>query len=339
MGSAKQLTDAQKGAIVELKRTGLSHKKISTQLKVSKSAVSKILKRYNLEGNFSVRSRCGRPSKVSKHTKRRIKRAITTDPFLTSSDLIREVSPLRCVSTETVSRVLRKEFRLWARKVQRKPMMTKTHLQKRKEFCQQTKDWTAEDWSQVMWSDESNFYLFDQSVWRVRRTRGSDPSDHRFTQPTVKHPPHVMIWGCFSTAGRGGLAILPQNVTMNSARYLEVLESHLLPFMAIRNTTVFMQDGAPCHQSKKVKEWLENHGIQTLKWPPNSPDLNPIENLWCVMKRRINKLKITSIAQLKQAIVETWTQQTDSSLCNKLAASMPSRINAVIKNKYYPSKY
>ena len=197
MGSGKQLTDAQRGAIVELKRAGLSHKMICIQLKVSKSAVSKILKRYNMEGNFSVRSRCGRPSKVSKHTKRRMKKVISADPFLTSNDLIREVSPLRCVSTETVSRVLRKDFNLWARKVQRKPLMTKAHLQKRKEFCMRTKDWTADDWGHIMWSDESNFYLFDQSRWRVRRPKQSDPSDHRFTQPTVKHPPHVMVWVVF----------------------------------------------------------------------------------------------------------------------------------------------
>lgn len=339
MGSAKQLTDAQKGAIVELKRAGLSHRKICLQLNVSKSAVSKILKRYNEEKNFSVRSRCGRPSKVSKHTKRRMKKAITADPFLTSNDLIREVSPLRSVSTETVCRVLRRDLNLWARKVQRKPLMTKSHLQKRKEFCMQTKDWSVEDWSRVMWSDESNFYLFDQSRWRVRRSRHSDPHDHRFTQPTVKHPPHVMVWACFSATGRGGLAFLPQNVNMNSSRYLETLESHLLPFMAIRNATVFMQDGAPCHKAKKVTAWLNDHAIQTLQWPPNSPDLNPIENLWCIMKKKISKSKITSVEQLKNTILEVWTQQTDSSLCNRLVASMPSRIQAVMKNKYYPSKY
>jgi hypothetical protein len=57
-----------------------------------------------------------------------------------------------------------------------------------------------------------------------------------------------MVWGCFSgKRGRGGLYFLPKNYTMNGETYKKVLADHLLPFIRIHRTMVFLQDGAPCH--------------------------------------------------------------------------------------------
>ena len=55
-----------------------------------------------------------------------------------------------------------------------------------------------------------------------------------------------------------------------------------------------MHDGTPCHRRKAVKKFLEQKKIKTLEWPGNNPDLNPIENLWCVMKNKVSEKHPTS---------------------------------------------
>jgi hypothetical protein len=112
----------------------------------------------------------------------------------------------------------------------------------------------------------------------------------------VKHSDGIMICGSFSrNLGRGGLFFLPKNTTMNGNRYIKVLEDHLCDLYNIHQCNFFMQDSAPCHKAKKVMKWLEDRDIRILVWPGNSPDLNPIENCWNVMKSNLNSYNMPSV--------------------------------------------
>ncbi len=96
------------------------------------------------------------------------------------------------------------------------------------------------------------------------------------------------------------------------------------------------QDLAPAHTAKSTKSWLNDHGVGVLDWPANSPDLNPIENLWAIVKRNIRNKRPRNADELKATVKETrasiLTQQ-----CHKLITSMPRRIEAVIKAKGAPT--
>ncbi len=69
---------------------------------------------------------------------------------------------------------------------------------------------------------------------------------------------------------------------------------------------IFQQDLAPAHTAKSTKSWLNDHGVGVLDWPANSPDLNPIENLWGIVKRKMRNKRPKNADELKATVKETW---------------------------------
>ena len=109
--------------------------------------------------------------------------------------------------------------------------------------------------------------------------------------------------------------------------------------MPFHNCDIFMQDGAPCHRSKIVTYSLMKNNIKKLDWLGNSPDLNPIENLWTILKDKVAEKEPTNMENLQSAIEEVWTKEIIAVYCQKLVSSMPQRLRAVIANKGGNTKY
>jgi arsenate reductase-like glutaredoxin family protein len=144
-----------------------------------------------------------------------------------------------------------------------------------------------------------------------------------------------------SSKGTGRLYIVEG--TMRQDQYMKVLETRMIP-QAFEwfpgNQYTFMHDSAPCHKAKKVTEFLRNKKIQVLDWPGNSPDLNPIENLWELLKREISKELVTNKRQLIERLVDVWHRNENiKENCIKCIESMPQRIEAVIAAKGGVTKY
>ena len=110
---------------------------------------------------------------------------------------------------------------------------------------------------------------------------------------------------------------------VTSESYVSMLETFFSE-MDMSNK-VFMQDGAPAHTAKNTKNFLQERGISVLKWPPKSPDLNPIENLWGIVKSGIKvKLKFT-VKELKGEIKRVWNSIPQRDI-DALVLGFPRRV-------------
>ena len=150
-----------------------------------------------------------------------------------------------------------------------------------------------------------------------------------------------MVWGCFTADGLGPLIRI--NGRQKSSDYVDLLETHLLPFLDILDPDLeytFQDDSAPIHRARVVSNWFEENQVDHLPWPAQSPDLNPIEHLWDELERRVRR-RIplpTSEAELFSFLEEEW-YNLDESVYQNLINSMPNRILAVKKARGNPTKY
>ena len=260
-------------------------------------------------------------------------------PRYTSDELQKELSTAEIdVSSSTIRRRLLKKGSK-ARRPLKKQLLTNTMKEKRLNWALEHQDMTAEDWRKVLFSDESHFYVQGQRSQYVRRSDGEELKPCHIQQ-YVKHPEKQMFWGCFSYHGVGQLR--PITGMMNSTKYIEILQKSVLPTLnsMAEDNPIFQQDLAPCHTSKICKAFFENNVIRVLKWPGNSPDINPIENLWSIIKQRLRKCDCTTKSKLIQAIIQLWYHDTKiQENCQNLINSMPRRVQSLIKNNGGHIKY
>ena len=339
MARAKELTSEKRAQIQILRQHGMKVKDIATSVGVTHSCVVKTLQRISETDGYLSRRRSGRPRCTSTRDDRLIRRFVVANPFSTASEVSAEIFPNQSPSLCTIRRRLSNEMGLKSYKAARKPKLTPKNIKDRISFCKKFKDWGLDQWSRVMFTDETLMQQFRSSGHSVRR-----PPNQRFNVsyviPTVKSSHKLMIWGGICSKGRCGLWFMPNNITINGNVYLSILQEKVPAFINIHSLSVFQHDGAPCHQTKAVSAWLRQQRIEILgPWPGNSPDLNPIENCWKILKDKVAKLHPTSSDDLRQKVMEVWTQEINPEFCLKLVSSMPTRIKAVLKAKGMLTKY
>ncbi len=219
---------------------------------------------------------------------------------------------LSCKKEAYVNMVQKRHRVLWA----------KAHLKR-----------TVSKWKSVLWSDESKFdILVGNHGRRVLRAKeeGDLPACY---QHSVQKPASLMVWGCISAYGMGCLHVLEG--TMNAERYINVLEQNMLPSrwrLFQGRPCVFQQDNAKPHSAAITTAWLHSRRVRVLNWPACSPDLSRIENICCIIKRKIHQRRPQTLQQLETYIRQEWDQIPTPKL-QKLITSMPRHLQTVLKRR------
>jgi len=176
-------------------------------------------------------------------------------------------------------------------------------------------------WDNVIFSDEASFWA-KSSIRRVWATQAN-----RLIERTVKHPVKVHVWGCFSKQGFGTLHIFTQN--LDAAKMVQIYERVLLPsaqrwFTKKNENWLLQEDNDPKHRSRLCTAWKQENGVDVLDWPSQSPDANPIENVWALIKFKLRGKKIWTVKQLIRQIRFVWRSLSED-YAVKLVESMPRR--------------
>ena len=288
------LTDYQKDCIKRGSLKGIKPKVISDILGISSERIWQYVSRNKANfdlppkvvvKDYSVRLRIGRCILSIIEYSPRI--SIAKIPGL----LRRDFDCQSWVPGKTWIRLFLKSKKLAKLALQLKPPINERIKGLRSDFA---KKWLVDGvclLDNVFWTDEVKV----QSHPNARRIKewmpSGTPLKNRRVQPKIQGGKFsVMFWGSFSKLHTGRLKALEE--TMNGEKYIQMIEDELIPEFNHAKSHFsgdwrLMQDNAPCHRARIVKEFLRRNEVQFIDWPPYSPDLNPIENIWSWMKQKL----------------------------------------------------
>lgn len=289
----------------------------------SKQFVQKWVQRYKATKNVNDLPERGSIGKLKKKDDKMIANLFSRNPGLT---LRQGQSKLKQkgldISHVTIRTHLRAHGMKW-RSTIKKPLLSEKHVKKRLAWAHENID---RDFSDVIFTDEC-------SIWaRSSFKQTWSTSTNRHVERTVKHGIKVHLWGCFSKQGFGTLHLFTYN--LNAKKMLGIYEKALLPsaerwFINKNEDWILQEDNDPKHRSKLCTEWKEQSGIVTLDWPSQSPDANPIENVWAYIKHRLRGKRTYTLKQLSREIRRIWKALPLEYAVN-LIESMPRRCQAII---------
>ena len=166
-------------------------------------------------------------------------------------------------------------------------------------------------------------------VWRTKDEKLASDCIQEISTGDVK----IGVWGAI--CGYDKTSLLTYSDNMNSTKYSEVLKNQLISSvkrLPKGKKYTYQCDLAPWHTSNLVKEQIRKLKINILEWPPNSPDLNVIEELRSIIDKRLALKSINTKEELPKGLQEEW-DEISITLCQALVDSMPERIEKCLKAK------
>ena len=354
MAKGKELTEFQKGEILALKDL-MSHQKIGARLDIPRRTITNFLKRVEIRDSIENIQRPGAPRKTSKSDDHYIVHTAECNTRIPLKEL--RADTFSNISEQTLRRRLREAgIRKW-RAVNR-ALLTEIQAKQRLIWAKAHQHWTMDDWRKVIYSDECAVSK-DSDPRKLRVFRRQNKQE-KYAPKNIRGKIRdggisQMIWGCFISNKLDPIVFI--DGTVNQYVYMDILREQLPSFLdALRAdgfmNIVFQQDNARPHAAKKTQNLLqqlaEQYGFSVMDFPPNSPDMNLIEQLWAHLKLELHRrypdtalLRGSSDTIRKQLIprlLEIWWSIGEEIL-ERLIQSMPDRVEALLRAKGWYTEY
>ena len=338
MSENAKITTPMRWDVVHNMKNGNSIRETSSIVNLPKTTVHNIWTKYLNTNHVKDLPRSGRPRKIDSRDVREILRNVQMNPRDPVKVLKQKFNHSRTdnkqVSRQTIQKILEANS-IISRTLSVKWKISPVNIKKRLEWAKEHVFWKLQDWDKVVFTDESSVQN-KIGLRKIRVRRGSDIPAHHFIHKN-KWDLKIMVWGYITSSSERGLVFIQETITGES--YKKLLENKLydaLPGL-FQGELIYQQDNAPAHREKGVLEYFDSNGIELLNWPPQSPDLNIIEDCWRYLKRRL-KEHYEEESDLKKDIIRIWSE-IPSEFISKLYRSIPRRLASVMKAKGLPSKY
>ena len=303
----------------------------------------KVIKRI-LQSRETKDIKKGRPKIISKNIEEFLVNYVSKNGDLSLKFLRKVIFKKfkKLISTPTISRVLKRndfcykkqncDIKLTERQIEKRKCFIKQQIRRISTERKRILENKEIKKRRIVFSDESRLCAKSDGRQKIWVKKG--PQEEENTWHVDKYGGGIMVWGAISYNFKSDLLLCPTR--LNSDNYIDLLESSgfITKLKNLRGKILFMQDNAPAHVSFKTRHFFEHHKISLLQnWPPNSPDLNPIETLWSVLKRRIKWKENMTNQELFDEANRVWKSISQVTI-NLLVRSFERRIFACAKNKF-----
>jgi len=311
------------------------------QVTVNESGVRRLIRRYSYRHNIQDAPRTGRPIEISSEIKNFVEVCMMENNEFTACQIVNKISLSFNVSVtpRSINRI-RNELGWRPAHPKYCQIVRDANKLKRLDFC--TKILLNPDLlKKIIFTDESCIQLE-----RHKRVLWKKQDDKLMVlRSKAKYPVKVHVWAGISWCGATQIVIMPDKTRINSKIYQDILSKGLLPFVKENYPNgdyIFQADSAPAHKSGDTLNFVRKNNLpyDPLFWPPESPDLNAIENLWHELKEFLRGTKKpNNLRELQEGIGQFWSEKVTKEKCQKYIKHVLNVVPCVFENKGGPTLY